>query len=62
MSQEKAPSVVQFEVLEWIWHLAKEYDCSEEFRAHIKTIMANIAAGGAIDFSKLLQDLKEGNH
>ena len=54
----------QYAVLQWVWHLAKKYDDEEDaiqqFRDHIGTILGNIAKSGAIDFDKLLSELKRG--
>jgi len=57
-------NIDQHSVLTWVWHVAKKYEDEEEgipkFREHIRTIMGNIAKSGAIDFDKLLSELKRG--
>jgi len=55
----------QYSVLTWVWHIAKLYDEEEadaiqKFRDHIRTTLGNIAKSGAIDFDKLLLELKRG--
>ena len=55
----------QYSVLTWVWHVAKLYDEGEEdaiqqFRDHIGKTLRNIAKSGAIDFDKLLSELKRG--
>ena len=57
----KAVIVEKFEVLQWAWHLARKYDCPQEFRNHLKNIMTTIAEKGDIDFHQLLEELKRGD-
>lgn len=59
--------IVQYDVLQWAWALAKEYDTCvhcremEQFREHISKTLTNIAENGEIDFRQLLKDLRAGD-
>ena len=59
--------LVQYDALQWVWALAKEYDtcvhCREmdQFRDHISKILSQIAETGEQDFPQLLKDLRAGN-
>lgn len=55
----------QYEVLEYVWHLAKKYDEEKEdviqkFRDHINKILGVIEEEGVQDFEEYLSDLNEG--
>jgi len=59
MTENRNESIVQHEVLEYVWHSAKTFNTREVFRKNIRQLLNNIADNGAINFEKLLQDLKE---
>ncbi len=54
-------SVIQYEVLQWVWTLGREYDEVQEYRAHIKKILGLSAEKGEIDFVQLLKELQRGD-
>ncbi len=59
--------IVQYDVLQWAWNLAKEYDtcvhCREmsQFRDHVSKILTLIAEKGELDFAQLLKELRAGD-
>ena len=59
--ENRSESIVQHEVLEYVWHSAKNFNNRGDFRKSIRHLLTDIADNGAINFEKLLKDLKEGN-
>lgn len=57
--ESRSESSVQFEVLEYVWHSAKTFDTRGAFRKSIQKLLKDIADNGAVNFEKLLQDIKE---
>jgi len=59
MTENRSESIVQYEVLEYVWHSAKTFNTREAFRKNIRQLLNNIADNDIINFEKLLQDLKD---
>jgi len=57
--ENRSESIVQYEVLEYLWHSAKAFDTRVTFRKSIQNLLNDIADNGAVNFERLLQDLKE---
>ena len=54
----------QYDILQWVWNLAKKYedeeDAIQKFRDNIRKILGVIAEEGTQDFRLYLTDLKKG--